>query len=91
MIQSYQTELVTLCFYYGYPCFPSYSLSRLQACFIFEYKSLLAVMCFPHVIVQHLPPGISNADWAGGSPPVNLVCIAQQDVGNENKSSNHPQ
>jgi len=91
MIQSYQTELVRLCFYHGYPCFPSYSLSHLQACFISEYKSLLAVMGFPQVIVQCLPPGISNTDWAGESVPVNLVYVAQEDVGNENKSSNLPQ
>lgn len=51
---------------------------------MFEYKSLLTLTGFSHVIVQHLPPGISNTDCAGGSPHVNLVCIAQQDVKNEN-------
>lgn len=67
MFQSYGTEFVMLCFYYGYPRFPSESLSQLQACFSFEYKSLQVVMGFPHVIVQHLQHGIFNDDWAGGS------------------------
>lgn len=82
MIQSYQTELVMLCFYYGYLLFPSYSLSQLQPCFIFGFKPLLVVMGFPQVIVQGLPLGISDADWVGGSPPANMVCTAQQDTEN---------